>query len=456
MGIFNSVRVVRKKRFTQTQAIILMFVAVIAIGSALLMLPISVKGAPLSFINALFTATSATCVTGLVVVDTYTKFTFFGQAVILLLIQIGGLGFMTIATLFSLMLRRTISLNTRLLIKESINSYDMEGITFLARRIVVVALAIELVGGLLLSIRFIPYFGFFGGLWKGLFHSVSAFCNAGFDLMGEFAPYSSLTYFAKDYLVNFVIIALIFLGGIGFLVILDVSRCRNFKSLRLHSKLTLFTTMALILFGFVMFFVFEYKNNATIGEMNFFDKIVASLFQSITPRTAGFNTVDYALTTERTKFITLLLMFIGGSPGSTAGGIKTVTVCILLLSIIMVSKGRGEVTIFHRRISHNAVMRAQATIVIALLIVIVATIMLLFGTYSPFLDVAFEVVSAFGTVGLSVGVTATLSLYGKIIMIILMFFGRIGVLSMTLAFTERLNKPYKNKIKYPEEKILVG
>ncbi len=446
----------RLKRLSQTQVIVIGFAVLILLGTILLMLPIATRNRGLSPIDALFTATSATCVTGLVVVDTYSGFTFFGQFVIMMLVQIGGLGFMTIATLFSLMLRRTITLNQHLLVKESINNVDMDNIATLARRMVLAAMGIEFVGAALLAIRFVPLFGWRNGVWKAVFHSITAYCNAGFDLMGEVMPYSSLTTFVRDPLINFVIMALIILGGLGFVVCVDVVRTRSWRKLKLHTKLALTTTAALLLFGFVMFFILEYDNPATIGDMSLPNKLLASAFQSVTPRTAGFNTIDYVAASEKTKFITILLMFIGGSPGSTAGGIKTVTLCVLILSLISVSNGRVEVAVFKRRISSNAVMRAFAITMIALLIVILVTVLLLFACPAPFLNIAFEVVSAFGTVGLSAGVTGILNSYGKIIMIALMFLGRVGVLTMTLAFTESMNTVYHQRIKYPEEKIMVG
>ncbi len=364
---------------------------------------------------------------------------------------------MTMATLWSLILRRKISLNERLLIKESLNANDIEGIIRLTKMIIIGTFCLESLGAFLLSFRFVPIFGWGQGIFKSIFHSISAFCNAGFDLMGQMKPFSSLTYFAFDYYVNFIIMALITIGGLGFIVVDDIIKKRSFKKMMLHTKITLVASAFLVLFGFIMIFLFEYSNDATLGTMSLPHKLLASLFQSVTARTAGFNTIDYGMMNDATQFVTILLMFIGGSPGSTAGGIKTVTAAALILNTYMVIKGKSEVMIYKRRISHSAVMRANAIMMIAMLVVIACTFVLFFsGSVKSFLELAFEAVSAFGTVGLTVGATPMLNFMGKIAIIITMFFGRVGVMTMALAFMAQMNAGAHINIKYPEEKVMIG
>jgi trk system potassium uptake protein TrkH len=443
-------------RIKQTQAIVIGFAAIIVVGSILLNLPISSRdGHSIGFINALFTATSAVCVTGLVVVDTYTHWTLFGQAVILFLIQVGGLGFMTLATLFSLALGRRISFKERLLIAESLNQFSPQGMVKLIKDILLGTLLFEGLGAIILSIRFAGQFGLKIGIYKGIFHSISAFCNAGFDLMGVHGKFSSLSNYVEDPVVSLTIMMLVIIGGLGFAVWEDVYRTRNFSELRLHTKLVLVITGILLVVGFISFLALEYSNAKTLQPLSFKGKILASMFQSVTPRTAGFNTISLPDLTNATKLITMLLMFIGGSPGSTAGGIKTTTAGVVLFSVISVLRGSSDVNMFRKRLEIAIIFKAMSIFVLSLTIIICTTVILSILGDATLLEYLFESTSAFGTVGLSLGVTPTLSSVSKAALIITMFMGRVGVLTMGMAITLRMQKS-ELKLKYPEAKVLVG
>ncbi len=439
-----------------TQIIVIGFAVIILIGSVLLNLPAASRnGESIGFFNAFFTATSAVCVTGLVVVDTFTHWSLFGQIVILLLIQVGGLGFMTMATLFSFILRRRISLKERLIIIESLNQYSLQGVIRLVKRVLLGTLIFEGVGALFLSLRFARDFGIINGIYKGIFHAVSAFCNAGFDIMGQYGQFSSLTAYAGDITVNLVVSALIIVGGLGFAVWDDVYKAKSIKALHLHSKLVLFVTGVLLLFGFMSFFLIEFNNADTIGSLNVKDKTLMSFFQSVTTRTAGFNTINLSGMRSASVFITMLLMFVGGSPGSTAGGIKTTTIGVLLFAAVSAIKSREDTEMFRRRISYTAVTRAFTIALIGAIIISFTTITLTTFENIPLVEALFESVSAFGTVGLSMGVTPGLGLIGKVALIITMFIGRVGVLTMALAFLAKSQDKY-NSYRYREEKVMVG
>lgn len=441
---------------TPTQIIPLGFGFVILLGSILLNLPIASKdGQSIGYLNALFTATSAVCVTGLVVVDTYTHWTVFGQIVILSLIQIGGLGFMTMATMFSLVLRRKIGFKERLLMAESLNQYSLEGVIRLTKRIILGTLIFEGIGALILSIHFIGEFGILSGIYKGIFHSISAFCNAGFDLMGKKEQFSSLVSYSSDAVVNLTVMSLIVIGGLGFFVWDDVYTAKKFTKFKLHTKLVLTTTLILLVFGFILVFLLEYNNPNTLEPLSIKGKILASMFQSVTPRTAGFNTLSYSDMTHSSQFITIILMFIGGSTGSTAGGIKTATVGVLLFAVISVLRGSEDTELFRRRLNVEIVRRALAIVIISIIIVTITTMVLSINEQASFMEVLFESVSAFGTVGLSLGITPSLSTTSKIAIIATMFMGRVGVLTMALALTLRMKKT-KAKFRYLEDKVMVG
>lgn len=441
------------KKLSKMQIIALGFFIVIMLGTLLLTLPISSKtGIWTNFWDALFTATSATCVTGLVVVDTWSHWNLFGQLVILLMIQIGGLGFMTLSVLFALMTHRKIGLRQRSLLSESVNAIQLGGIVGLVRKILFGTIIIEGTGAVLLSIRFCKELGLGRGIYYGVFHSISAFCNAGFDLMGYQGEYSSMVNYSGDWLVNITLVLLIVIGGIGFLVWDDITIKKwHFKKYRVHSKIVLITTAGLLAGGTLLFYLFE-KNNILSG-MEPGEAFLSSLFASVTTRTAGFNTTDIAAYTDASKLLSTILMFIGGSPGSTAGGIKTTTFIIFLLymrSNLLRTKG---VNIFHRRLDDETIKKASAVVCTNMLLALSVTL-LICGTQGMGLaDVLLESVSAMSTVGMSSGITRGFTLVSKLGIILLMYCGRVGSLSFALSFTD---KKKTSPIEYPEEKILIG
>lgn len=433
------------------QIVVVGFAVTILVGAMLLNLPFASKsGQSVGFINALFTATSATCVTGLVVVDTGTYWTNFGKVIIIGLIQVGGLGFMSMATLFSMLIGKKISLRERLIIQESLNQNDLAGLVRLTRHILIGTLIIEGMGALLLSSVFIPEKGIIKGLAYGLFHSISAFCNAGFDLVGNGR---SLTPYVDNITVNLTICSLIILGGLGFTVIADVLQKGKTQRLSLHSKIVLTMTSVLIFAGFALFFLFEAGNPSTLGGLSIKGKVLGAFFQSVSPRTAGFNTIDIAAMTDSSKFLTIILMFIGGSPASTAGGIKTSTFALLVIAIITLIKGREHVEIYKRSIPYSAITKSLAVFGLAMTLVVTVTMILNITEKFDFLDILFEAVSAFGTVGLTLGITSGLTSIGKIVVIFTMFAGRVGALTILIALASREKKTL---LKYPEGKVIVG
>ena len=439
------------QRLSRVQTIALGFILIIAVGTVLLMLPIASKnGESAGFLNALFTATSSTCVTGLVVVDTYTNWTLFGQSVILLLIQIGGLGFIAIGGFFSI-LKRRIGLKERNLIQESVNTLQIGGTVRLVRKIVCYAAVFEGLGALLLMIRFIPQFGVAEGAWYSVFHSISAFCNAGFDLMGKFQPYSSLVLYEDDMLVNLVVMALIVIGGIGFIVWDDISIHKwNVKKYLLHTKIVLFMTLILIVAGSLCFYFFERENLAALDAKG---QILASVFGAVTPRTAGFNTIDTGAYTEGTRMLTVMLMFIGGSPGSTAGGIKTTTMMVILLYIWATLRNKSGLNIFGRRMDEDSIKKASTVFFINLILAAVCTLIMAGLETLPLSDILMEIFSAIGTVGISTGITRDITVASKYMLILLMYCGRIGSMSFALFFTE---KRHSAPVKLPIERITIG
>lgn len=446
----------KRLKTTPTQIIVIGFAILIFLGAFLLNLPIASRdGQSVGFINAFFTATSSVCVTGLVVVDTGTHWTVFGQIIIALLIQIGGLGIMTMSTLLALLIGRRITLKERLLIQESLNQFDLEGLVRLTRNIIYVTLSIELVGAIMYSLVFIPDFGWRKGIAFGLFHAVTSFCNAGFDLIGGFR---SFTPYVNNYIININAMLLIVIGGLGFSVWMDLYNAfkeRSTKQLSMHSKVVVTTTIFLILGGAVFIFVMEFYNPGTLKNLPVSGKILASLFHSVSPRTAGFNTLDMTAMTPPTKFMTIILMFIGGSPGSTAGGIKTATAAILGLTIIAVIRGKEDPEIFERHLPKYLVYRALAVVMISLTIVVFVTMVLSITESADFMTLLFETTSAFGTVGLTLNYSPQLSLIGKLIISLTMFAGRVGPLTLVVAFAKRASKNNGN-LKYPEDRIMVG
>jgi len=438
----------RKLELNPAQTIVLGFALTVLAGVVLLTLPVSTvdgKGAP--FLTALFTAMSATCVTGLVVEDTATYYSLFGQLVILLLIQVGGLGYMTSATLFSILVGRRIGLRERIILMEAYNLHTMGGVVRLTRNVVLLALAFQGVGALLLALRWIPEFGWWRGMYYGLFHAVSAFNNAGFDLMGGFR---SLTRYVLDPYVNLVMGVLIISGGLGFIVLISLPR---FPKVNLHAKVVLTTSAALLGVGTLLILFLEGGNPLTLGRLPPGGKLLAAFFQSVTPRTAGFSTLDIAGLREPTLLVLSVLMFIGASPGGTGGGIKTTTFTVLLAAIWTMIRGRQDVELYNRRVPAVVVYKALTIALVAIALVVSVTILLSVFEGIRVISALFEVVSAFGTVGLSTGITPSLTPVGKVLLITTMFLGRVGILTFALVFTGR-QAPMRYRL--PEERVLVG
>lgn len=424
---------------------------IIIIGGLLLSLPIATKnGVATPIVDSLYTATSATCVTGLVIYDTYSHWSMFGQLVILLLIQIGGLGFMTVATLFSIFLRRKIGLRERELLKESVNTMYVGGIIRLVRNILLATFIFEGLGALLLCLRFCPQMGLGEGIYYAIFHSVSAFCNAGFDLMGRFGEFTSLTTYAGDGLVNTVMMALIIIGGLGFFCWEDIRKNKfNFRKYRLHTKIVMVTSACLIVFPALVIFL----TDQSLKDMGSAPALLASFFQSVTARTAGFNTVDITSLSGSSVFLLMALMIIGGSPGSTSGGIKTTTFATLVMTSFAVVRGRDSLWAFKRHLEDDIIRRAVAVFFIYAALACLSAVVLGAAEDFPLTKVFFEIISAMGTVGLSLGITPELDAFGKIWIAFLMYFGRVGVLSIILTFVK---PPVATTIQYPSERILIG
>ena len=445
-----------KKKFslTTTQIIMLSFLAVIFLGSLLLSLPISsADGEAVSYLDALFTATTATCVTGLVTLTTASTWSVFGQAVILVLIQVGGLGVVTIMSALMILLQKRMGIGDRLLIQDAFNLNSLSGIVRFVKRVILGTALVEGIGALLYMTVFVPEFGL-RGIWIAVFTSISAFCNAGMDIIAD----NSLSSYATNPIINLVTCALIVLGGIGYIVWWDVMGLRKGgagrRRLSLHSKIAISTTLLLIFGGGLLILLFEYHNPRTIAELSLFDKLQVSLFQSVTTRTAGFATVPQQDLTNASSILCLLLMFIGGSPVGTAGGIKTVTIAVLVASALSSVQNRQEVTLFQRNISKQAVSKAVAVTTMSFVILFTSTLLLSAVSPGEPLDILFETVSATATVGLSRDLTPYLNAYGKVIIIGTMYLGRVGPISLALALNS--GKKQQNIIKNPTEEISVG
>lgn len=441
-----------KGHLSTPRIIALGFAAVIAVGTLLLMLPFATREGTTSFLDALFTATSATCVTGLVVADTYTHWTLFGQIVILIMIQIGGLGFMTIGVLFYFLTRKNIGLRGRGILQESLNAFQIGGVVKLTRKLVKRTAIFEGIGALLLMIRFIPRFGVLRGIYFGIFHSVSAFCNAGFDLMGIEEQYSSLVGFQSDILVNVTIMMLIVIGGIGFLVWDDIAnRKLAFRKYRLHTKIVLITSAVLLFGGAVLFYLFE-RNNLMAG-MGMKDTILTSLFSSVTARTAGFNTIDTGALTDASKLFNVCLMFIGGSPGSTAGGVKTTALAVFIIYILSSWQGTNKNNIWGRRLEDDVVKKAAIICANNMTMAFVATLTISASQSFDMMNILTETFSAIGTVGMSCGLTRELNTLSRCVIMLLMYCGRIGSITFALMFLKKKKVP---PVQMPTEKILIG
>lgn len=441
------------RRLTQTQMIVIGFCLVILSGTILLMLPISTReGVVTPPIDALFTTVSASCVTGLIIADTYQYWSIFGQIVIISLIQIGGLGFMTIGVFFAVVLRKKIGLWVRGTLQESVNIMQTGGIVRLAKKIIIGTAVFEGTGALILSIHFSRTMDWGQAVYYGIFHSVSAFCNAGFDLMGKDGEYISLTGYSGDWTVNLVIMLLIIIGGIGFFIWNDLSENKlHFRRWKLHTKITILMTLALVFGGAAVLFALEYNN--TLAGRPLDEQILCSLFGSVTARTAGFNTVDTAALTDSSKLFTALLMFIGGSPGSTAGGIKTTTFVVLAASVYSGLFDKRECSMFGRRLSRDVVRKASTVLCTNLMLCVTAVLIIVTATSLDVTDVIFEVASAMGTVGMSAGITRDLDAVSKISLIFLMFCGRVG--SMTFALSLKGHK-VEPPVRLPEEEVMIG
>jgi trk system potassium uptake protein TrkH len=450
-----------RKIMTPLRTIVLSFSLLIMVGTLLLSLPVATNsGQSESLLTALFTATSAACVTGLVVVDTATTWSFFGQVVIILLIQTGGIGIVTLAIFFFSLLGKKVKLKEVLLVQESVNHFTIIDIIKMMKKIILLMFTFELIGALLLSLRFIPKYGT-KGIFMSIFHSISAFCNAGFDILGAVeGQFKSFTNYNSDPLVTLTIAFLIIFGGLGYIIWQDFLNIRNIKQLSYHSKFTLTITLFLLVSGAVFFFYTEYNNPATMASMTFGERLNASFFHSVTTRTAGYNTLELGNMTVVSKIFTVILMFIGGGSGSTAGGVKVTTVGVALAAIISQLKGHSEATAFRHKIQYQLVLKAMTILVLALSLVLTVSILILLseqatGRFPTFIDILYEVTSAFGTVGLSSVSTYNLNSISRLLLIITMILGKVGPLSFVLTLTMRTTKA-SGQVILPDGKVVVG
>jgi trk system potassium uptake protein TrkH len=443
----------KRQNFTTTRIIMFGFLAGAAIGTALLLLPVSLKkGVSLNFFDALFVATSSICVTGLSTVNIGQTFSGFGQAMLLVLIQLGGLGVVTFTTMVLLAFRKRITLSERLLLQNAYNLDTLSGLVRLTSRIVRITLIIEGTGALCYSFVFVPHFGV-RGLWYAVFHAVSAFCNAGIDLFGG----NSLTAYRDNLPVNLITISLIIVSGLGFPVYWEIARFfrdkKKKKRINTHARIVLVSTLVLVFGGALITLLFEFDNPDTLGNLGLFNKIQASLFQSVTLRTAGFATIDQSGFKSATCLVYLILMFIGGSPAGTAGGVKTVTIVLLFASMIANIRGRNDVTIFHRKVADEYIRRCVAIVTFSLSTLLLLNIALLFFEGGSFLDTLYEMISAIATVGLSRGLTGEIGVAGKVILCLAMYLGRIGPITLALGFN---SKKSGSELSYAETRVIVG
>lgn len=445
----------RPKALSATKIIAIVFAAIILCGTLLLMLPISSRdGSACDFLPALFTATSATCVTGLVMFDTFTQWSGFGQVVIITLIQIGGLGFMSAATLFVFFLRKRIGLKQRLVMAQALSVSDMDGVVKLQKTVLWGSFAIEATGALILTLYFWPRFGFGTALKWGVFHSISAFCNAGFDIFGCITPGASLMEWNSDPVVLLTLGALVIIGGLGFLVWEDVAEKCRFSQLSVYTKLVLITTGVLLAAGWLLTCLLEWNNPQTLGAMEIEDKLLNGFFQSVTLRTAGFAAIDQGKLTDAGKAFSMVLMLIGGSSGSTAGGLKTVTFIVLMLFIGTRARGRSTVTVFKRTIPQGQVLDAMTIAFIMMGLAFFGGIFISATSPVGFVDALYESVSALATVGLTAGATGVLSIPAQILIVIYMYFGRVGVLTISLGFL--MGDKAEARFRYAETNLLIG
>ena len=445
----------RKVSMSATKLIALCFLGIILLGTGLLMLPVSSRsGEPCQFLPALFTATSATCVTGLTPFDTWTQWSGFGQGVLLCLIELGGLGFMSAATLVIFLFRRKVGLRQRMLIAQALSLNEMDGVVRLQRMVIFGSLGFEAAGALILTLWFWPQYGFVRALRWGVFHSISAFCNAGFDIFGSMEPGSSLLLFQNDPVVLLTLGALVVLGGLGFLVWQDIAEKRSWKKLSVYSRLVLLATAMLIVSGWTLICILEWNNPKTLGNLSVGSKLLGGLFQSITLRTAGFDAINQAGLTQGGKAVSMVLMLIGGSSGSTAGGLKTVTFLVVLLFIWARARGRSNVSVFCRTIPQEQALNAMTISLMMVLLSVLGGIFVCATSPVSFTDGLFESISALATVGLTAGATGLLSVPAKILIIIFMYFGRVGVLTISLGFL--MGNQAVERFRYAETSLLIG
>ncbi|MCD8027868.1 MAG: potassium uptake protein [Erysipelotrichaceae bacterium] len=448
----------KKKQFSTVRRIALSFLIVIFIGSILLTLPISNKNNNVPYIDHLFVAVSATCVTALVPFCIVDQYSMIGQIIVLILIQIGGLGFLTLMNLTLVLLKRKLTYESKMLMQEALNQNSVSNIAGYMKQVIQYTLFFEITGAILLSIQFISEFGIVKSIYYGIFHSVSAFCNAGFDLLGS----TSLINYQSNILVNIVIMGLIIAGGLGFVVWVDLTNCfkkhkkKIYQYLSLDSKIVLMMTGGLLMIGTIGFFALEYNNPDTIGNISIGYKLLTSLFQSTTLRTAGFCTVDMYSLRNPTKLLCSMLMFIGGSPAGTAGGMKTTTLMIMILYIRTLLLGHNHLTIMDRTISDQLAKKSLTIALISFFISLIGLFLLSISESCDFINIMFEVYSAFGTVGLSANVTSSLTYFGKIVVMLLMYTGRIGPLTMLLVFTQRYHQNKRKEMTYPSGEVLLG
>jgi trk system potassium uptake protein TrkH len=446
----------RKKSDHATRVLLAFFLVTIALGAILLALPVASRsGTSCGPMTALFTATSAACVTGLSLVDTYTQWSGFGQGVLLCLIQIGGLGYMTFVSIFYFLLRRKIGLRERLILQQAMALNELDGVIQLVQLVLAGTFAIEGSGAVVLTLRFCRQMPVGQAVWMGVFHAISAYCNAGFDLMGRFLPGSSLSLYVTDGLVNVTLMALILLGGLGFFVWNDLLMHQfRWKRLSVHTRLVLIISLILVLGGAGCILALEWANPATLGGLTGSRKVLAALFQAVTCRTAGFYAVDQGGLTGSGKLVSILLMLVGGSSGSTAGGIKTVTVGLLFLTAVRVLRNRKDIVVFRRKIPQEQVNSAVSISILVVTLALAGGVIVSATNGVSLGDALYESVSAICTVGLSTGITAGLNLGSKILLMLYMFFGRVGIMTISFAFMTKT--PPDNAIGRPETRVLVG
>jgi len=453
--LFRHLAEKRKLKLSSTQIIALMFLLIIALGTLLLSLPIASRsGESCGFLPALFTATSATCVTGLVLFDTWTQWNGFGQAVILCLIELGGLGFMTAASFVIFLLRRKVGVKQRMVMAQALSLSDMDSVVRLQKWVLVGSLSIQAAGALILFLHFLPDYGWETALKWGVFHSVSGFCNAGFDIVGCVQPGASMIVFQKDPVVLLTLSVIVVLGGLGFFVWEEVVRVHSWKKYTVYTKLVLLVTAVLLLGGTAGFCLTEWNNPDTLGPMSVPHKLLNALFQSVTTRTAGFMAIDQAAMTESGKALTAVLMLIGGCSGSTAGGMKVVTVTVLVLFVLSRARGKGTVSVFKRTIPAAQVMDAMTIVSIVVGLTVLGALFVTVTSPMSFIDSLVETASAIATVGLSSGGSANLSVAAKVLIIIYMYFGRVGVLTLSLGFL--MGNQAEERFRYAHTNLLIG